>query len=56
MSLSIKGDSSHENTAGFRLYIEDGAQANEARFGEQAVSDIVGNLTKAGVDIIECGF
>lgn len=36
--------------------LRDGAQANEARFGEQVVSDIVGNLTKAGVDIIECGF
>lgn len=36
--------------------LRDGAQANEARFGEQAVKDITENLTKAGVDIIECGF
>lgn len=36
--------------------LRDGAQANEARFGEQAVRDITENLTKAGLDIIECGF
>ena len=36
--------------------LRDGAQANEARFGEQAVKDIIGNLTMAGIDIIECGF
>lgn len=36
--------------------LRDGAQVNEARFGEQAIKDITGNLTKSGVDIIECGF
>lgn len=36
--------------------LRDGAQVNEARFGEQAIKDITRNLTKSGVDIIECGF
>ena len=36
--------------------LRDGAQVNEARFGEQPVKDIAENLTKAGIDIIECGF
>ena len=36
--------------------LRDGAQTNEARFGEVAVRDITENLTKAGIDIIECGF
>lgn len=36
--------------------LRDGAQANEARFGEQAIRDIIHNLTDAGIEIIECGF
>ncbi len=36
--------------------LRDGAQVNEARFGERAIRDIMDNLTRAGVDIIECGF
>ena len=36
--------------------LRDGAQANEGRFGEQAIRDIIQNLTEAGIEIIECGF
>lgn len=36
--------------------LRDGAQANEARFGNDIITDIIGNLTDAGIDIIECGF
>ena len=36
--------------------LRDGAQANEANFGKEAIKDIVCNLTEAGLDIIECGF
>lgn len=36
--------------------LRDGAQVNEARFGEKAVRDISQNLADAGIDIIECGF
>lgn len=36
--------------------LRDGAQANEARFGEQAIKDIICNLRDAQIDMIECGF
>lgn len=36
--------------------LRDGAQANEARFGDAAIIDIVRSLRDAGVDMIECGF
>lgn len=36
--------------------LRDGAQVNEARFGERPIKDIISNLTKAKTDIIECGF
>lgn len=36
--------------------LRDGAQVNEARFGIEAATDIAKNLTKAKIDIIECGF
>ncbi len=36
--------------------LRDGAQVNEARFGEKAICDIINNLTEAGMDIVECGF
>lgn len=36
--------------------LRDGAQVNKAEFGEQAAKDIAANLTKAGIEIIECGF
>lgn len=36
--------------------LRDGAQANEANFGKNAISDIIANLAEANVDIIECGF
>ena len=36
--------------------LRDGAQANQACFGEEVISDIVYNLTRANVEIIECGF
>ena len=36
--------------------LRDGAQVNEARFGEKAAADIARNLAEAGIDVIECGF
>lgn len=36
--------------------LRDGAQVNEARFGEKAINDIVDGLTTANIEIIECGF
>lgn len=36
--------------------LRDGAQVNEARFGEKAVTDIIQNLRDAGIEMIECGF
>ncbi len=36
--------------------LRDGAQVNEARFGEEAIRNIIENLTQAKLDIIECGF
>ena len=36
--------------------LRDGAQVNEARFGENAIYDIIANLCNAEIDMIECGF
>ena len=36
--------------------LRDGAQVNSARFGVNAVKDIIQNLTDAKIDIVECGF
>lgn len=36
--------------------LRDGAQVNEARFGEAAIADIVKSLRDAKIDMIECGF
>lgn len=36
--------------------LRDGAQVNEARFGGQAVTDIIRNLRDARIEMIECGF
>lgn len=36
--------------------LRDGAQVNDARFGVDATTNIIQNLTDAKIDIIECGF
>ena len=36
--------------------LRDGAQANGANFGKNAIKDIIHNLSAAKMDIIECGF
>ncbi len=36
--------------------LRDGAQVNEARFGENAICDIITGLCEAHIDMVECGF
>ena len=36
--------------------LRDGGYINQFKFGKKAITDIIGSLADAGIDIIECGF
>ena len=36
--------------------LRDGGYINEFHFGEQAMKNVIEKLSKAAIDIIECGF